>query len=72
LEVIEMVSMPLALLIGGAVFLMVRKGGWAALPVIVATIFGLVLGATAVGGELQGWINEVSGSLLAYIAGAAK
>jgi hypothetical protein len=63
-----MVSMPLALLIGAGVILMVRKGGWAAFPVVAATVFGLVLASTDLGGALTDQINAISKALFAQLA----
>ncbi len=67
-----MVTMPLALLLGGLVFLGVRKMGWAAFPVVVAVVFGLVLGTTDIGGQLQGWISDASASLFRELGGSAR
>jgi len=62
-----MVTMPLALLIGAGVVLMVRRGGWPAFPIVVATIFGLVLASTDLGGTLTDQINAMSKALFASL-----
>lgn len=67
-----MVTMPLALLLGGLVFLGVRKMGWQAFPVVVAVVFGLVLGTTDMGAELQNWISDASQSVFQQLGGSAR
>lgn len=61
------VTVPLVLLVGAAVFLLVARGGWDVGQVVTGTVFGLVLASTAVGVLLTSQIEEIAASLMAWV-----
>jgi hypothetical protein len=54
-----MVTVPMVVVLGFIAWLMVRKGGWKAGPVVLGCILGLFMAATPLGPEVIRGLNVV-------------
>jgi hypothetical protein len=64
-----MIAAPIAVVLGVVLFLMVRYGRMTIMGAVVAGLFGLFLGASSLGGPIQGGAANVAAIVNSILSG---